>query len=159
MAGSVKLEERKAFTLAYVEHMGDCSGIPFAEYIDRLYSWAKKRNVRPGFHPMGIFLDAPGSRPPGKHRSEVGISIAEKVRASSGIKVRNVPAMKVAAISHKGPAEEYSATYAKLGDWIVAHGYEWAGPCIEVYSKRPETVDGKGIIYAKVMAPVKKRRH
>lgn len=157
MAGSVRLEDRKAFTLAYVEHVGDYGEIPFAEYIDRLYSWAKQRKVRPGPYPMGIFLDAPGSRPPGKHRSEVGIPIAEKVRGGSGVKVRAVPAMKVAAISHKGPVEEYPKTYAKLGDWMAGHGYEWAGPCIEVYSKRPETVDGEEIIYAKIMAPVKKR--
>lgn len=156
MAARVKLEERKGFTLAYIEHVGDYRVIPFEDYIERLYTWVKDRKVRPGFHPMGIFYDAPGSRPRKEYRSEVGISIAEKVRGSAGVKVRNVPPMTVAAISHKGPPEEYFATYARLSEWIEEHGYEVAGPCIEVYSKKPETVDGKEVIYAKVMAPVKR---
>ena len=65
--------------------------------------------------------------------------------------------MKVAAFSHKGPSKEYSNSYKRLQDWIVENGYEWAGPAIEVYSKKPEVVAGETVIYAKILVPVKKK--
>jgi effector-binding domain-containing protein len=67
------------------------------------------------------------------------------------------PAMKVAAISHKGPGSEFKNTYAKLIEWIDKKGYKISGPTIEVYSKKPEVVGGVTVLYAKVMMPVKKK--
>jgi effector-binding domain-containing protein len=37
------------------------------------------------------------------------------------------------------------------------HGYEWVGPSFEVYSKKPTMEKGETILYAKVMAPVRKK--
>jgi effector-binding domain-containing protein len=73
------------------------------------------------------------------------------------VKTRKIPAMKVAAISHKSPASEFKNTYAKLTEWIEKKGYEVSGPPIEVYSKKPEVVEGLTVLYAKVMMPIKKK--
>jgi len=43
-----------------------------------------------------------------------------------------------------------------LSKWIEDKGYTVIGAPIEVYSKKPEVVNGVIILYAKVMIPVKK---
>lgn len=66
--------------------------------------------------------------------------------------------MKVAFIKHKAPAKDYPESYRKLSEWIAQHGYEWAGPSIKVYTKKPKVVAGETILYAHIQAPVKKRQ-
>jgi effector-binding domain-containing protein len=78
------------------------------------------------------------------------------VKASGDIKIKKLPAMKVASYSHKGPASEYSNSYDKLHAWIREKGYKVSGPAMEIYSKKPEMVKGEMILYAKIMIPVKK---
>ena len=152
-----KLEIRKAAELAYIEHVGPYDKLPWEDYMKRLYGWAKEQNVMPGFYPMAIWYDDPDKAPPESCRSDVAITFKGKAKQSSGVKTRKMPAMKVAAISHKGSASEFKNTYAKLGEWITKKGYKASGPSIEVYSKKPKILDGVKIFYAKVMMPVKKK--
>lgn len=154
---NVKLEKRKPMTLAYIEHTGSYDEIPFEKYMNRLYGWAKQKKVRPGFYPLAIYCDSPEKTPPAKCRSEIAIPVYGAVKSEAEIKVKKMPAMKVAAISHKGPAKDYPNTYKRLEEWMAENGYEWAGPAIEVYTKKPEVVAGETILYAKILAPVKKK--
>lgn len=153
----VKLEQRKPVRLAYIEHVGPYDAIPYTEYMERLYGWAKEAKVRPGFYPMGIFHDSPEETPPKECRSEIAIPIAGKAKSSGDIRIRDLPAMRVAAVSHKGPSSDYPKTYEALNSWVAENGYEVTGPPMEVYSRRPERVGGRTILYAKVMAPVRKK--
>ena len=153
----VKVETRKPIRMAYIEHVGDYGAIPFAQYIERLYGWAKEHKVRPGFNPLGIYYDPPRTTTPEKCRSEIGIPIYGNARGSGGIKTKDLPEMKVAATSFKGTSSEYQKTYDDLSAWVAENGYEWAGPSIEVYSKKPEQVGGKMIMYAKIEAPIRKK--
>jgi len=153
----VKVETRKAMRIAYIEHTGDYGAIPFDRDIERLYGWAKERKVRPGFYPLGIYYDRPATTPPEKRRSEIGIPVYGDVKGDREIKTKEVPKMKVAAISFKGPASAYPAAYDALSAWVAENGYEWSGPSIEVYSKKPEKVGGQTIMYAKIEAPIRKK--
>ncbi len=153
----VKLETRKPQILAYVEHVGAYDAIPMDTYVEKLYGWAKEKGVRPGFYPMGIYYDSPDETPPEECRSEIAIPIFGGATAEGDVKIRELKEMQVAAISHKGPSEEYAKTYQRLSEWIEQHDYEWAGPSIEVYSKKPEVAGDETILYAKVMAPVRKK--
>jgi effector-binding domain-containing protein len=152
-----KLESRKAMSIAYIEHKGAYGEVPWEEYMHRLYGWAKGQKVMPGFFPMSICYDNPAEVAPSKCRSDIAISFKGKAKATPGIKIRKVPAMKVAAYSHKGPASEYANSYAKIGSWIEEKGYRTSGAPIEIYSKKPEVVKGVTILYAKIMIPVKKK--
>jgi AraC family transcriptional regulator len=156
MAGP-KLEDRKASSIAYIQHEGPYDKIPWQEYIEKLYGWAKEQKVMPGFYPMGIYHDDPSVVPPEKCRSEIAITFKGEARESAGVKIRHMPAMKVASVSHKGPGSEFQKTYRILGEWIEKKGLEVSGPSMEVYSKRPEVVGGETILYAKVMMPVKNK--
>lgn len=153
----VKVERKKPMKLAYVEHVGPYGSIPFDRYIEQLYGWAKAQKVRPGFHPLGIFHDSPRETPPERCRSDIAIPIYGDAAPAGTVKVKDLPAMDVATLSFKGTSSEYQGAYDALGAWIAEHGYEWAGPSMEVYSKKPETVGGKTIMYAKIEAPVRKR--
>ena len=154
----VKVETRKATTLAYIEHMGPYDKVPWNEYMERLFGFAKEKKVMPGFYPMATYTNSPECTPPEELRSEISIPIHGDVDGQGDIKVKKLPAMKVATISHKGPGSEFKNTYAKLTEWIKESGYEIAGPPMEIYSKKPEVKGGETIVYAKVLMPVKKKQ-
>ena len=149
---SPKVESRSAANLAYIEYEGPYDNIPWEDHIKRLYGWAKEQKVMPGFYPMAIYHNDPN-----KKRSDIAITFKGKAKEHAGVRTRKMPAMKVATVSHKGPASEFKETYAKLTEWIDKKGYKVSGPSIEIYSKKPEVVDGVTILYAKVMMPVKKK--
>lgn len=152
-----KIESRDAANLAYIEHLGPYGEVPWGEYIPRLYGWAKEQKVMPGFYPMGIYYDNPDATSPSECRSDIAITFKGEAKEGSGVKIRKIPAMTVATVSHKGPGSEFKNTYAKLMTWYEGKGYEMSGPPMEIYSKKPEVVDGVTILYAKVMIPVKKK--
>jgi effector-binding domain-containing protein len=154
---SPKVEMRKATNIAYIEHMGPYDKIPWEQYIERLYGWAKEQKVMPGFYPMGIYHDHPEKTMPEKRLSEIAITFKGDGKEHGNIKTRLLPEMMVATISHKGPGSEYGKTYAKLMRWIEEKGYVVCGPPIEIYSKKPGVVNGVTVLYAKVMVPVNKK--
>ena len=156
MAG-IKVEKRKRTKLAYIEHTGKYSEIPFQKYFEKLYGWARENHVRPGFYPLGIYHDSPDEISASKLKSEIAIPIYGAAKPEADIKIKDIPAMTVAAISHKGPSTEYPNTYRKLREWIAERGYEWSGPSIEVYTRKPEIVGGETILYAKVEAPIRRK--
>ena len=154
---AVKIKTLKPQKLAYVEHTGDYKSIPYDDYFNQLYSWAKEKKVRPGFKPLGIFHDDPEKTPPEQCKSEIAIPIVGEAEPEGDIKIKELPSMEVAVIKHKGSSEEYKNTYRQLNKWIAQNGYEWSGPAMEVYTKKPKTVGEEIILYANVQAPVKKK--
>ncbi len=155
MAG-IKIKKTKPCKLAYIEHTGDYGAIPYDKYFEQLYAWIKEKNVRPGFKPLGIFHDNPEQTPPEECKSEIGIPIVGEVEAEGDIKIKELPSMEVAVTKYKGGTKEIQETYKKLGEWITENGYEWAGPCMEIYSKKPKVKGEETIVYATVQAPIKK---
>ena len=156
MIMSVKIEKRKATRLAYIKHHGPYDKVPWKDYLKRLYGWAKAQKVMPGFYPLAICYDNPQTVPAGKLRSDIGITFKGNGRGQAGVKVRQMPAMTVATISHKGPSTEFKNTYAKLFEGIERKGYKISGPSIEIYSKKPSIIKGVTVLYAKIMLPIKK---
>ncbi len=153
----IKVEKTKPIQLAYIEHVGVYGEIPFDEYIPRLYAWAKEKKVRPGFKMISLYHDNPEEKPPAECRSEIGIPIKGTTAPDKEIKIKELPSMEVAVIKHKGPSSQYKETYGKLGEWIEENGYEWAGPSMEVCTKKPKVVGNETIIYATVQVPIKKK--
>jgi effector-binding domain-containing protein len=152
-----KLESRKTANFAYIEHRGPYDQVPWEDYIKRLYGWAKGQKVMPGFYPMAIYHDDLSKTPPEMLRSDIGITFKGRAKEEANVKIRKMPAMKVATISHKGPGTEFKNTYAKLTEWIDKKGYRMSGPPIEIYSKKPEVVNGVTILTAKIMMPIAKK--
>lgn len=153
----IQIQERKAIRFAYIEHEGDYGAISFEKDIRALYGWAKASRVRPGFYPLGVFHDSPDRTPSQACRSEIGIPFSGHAEPGEGIKIRDLPSMKVAALSFAGPASKYREAYRELSEWISKNRYEWVGPSIETYTRKPETVGGETIIHTKIEAPIRKK--
>lgn len=153
----IEIKKTKPLKLAYIEHVGDYGSIPFDKYINQLYGWAKAKNIRPGFQPLGIFYTPPDMTAPEQCKSEIAIPIMGDAKPESNIKIRDLPSMEVAVIKHQAPKKQYPETYRKLSEWIIKNGYEWVGPSIEIYTKKPKVLGNETIVYARIHAPVKKK--
>ncbi len=92
--------------------------------------------------------------PKDRCRSDIAITFKGEARGSGGVKIKKLPAMKVATLSFKGPGSEYARAYRALSEWIVEKGHRATGPSMEVYSKMPEVIDGVTVLYSKIMMPV-----
>jgi len=153
----IKVKKTKPMKIAYIEHVGDYSETPYDRYISRLYAWAKEKKVRPGFSAISICYDDPEKTPRDQCRSEICIPIKGSADPDEEVKIKELPSMEVAVIKHKGRSSEYVETYGRLNKWIEENGYEWNGPSMEVYTKKPKVVGGETIIYANVQVPIKKK--
>lgn len=153
----IKVKTRKGGKVAYIAHTGSYMKVPYDELFGKLYGWAKQNKVRPGFKALGIFMDNPEKTPPEQCRSEIGISIYGDGPETDRIKVKTLPDMEVAVMKFKGESEDYMKAYNEIGEWTEANGYEWAGPCIEEYTKKPKVKDGKTIMFANIQVPVKRK--
>ena len=153
----IKLSKRKGGKVAYISHTGAYSEVPYDEYYPKLYAWAKQNKAKPGFKALGIFMDDPESVPPEQCRSEVGIPIYGDGPETDEIKMKTLPDMEVAVLKFKGESEDYQKAYREIAEWITANGYDWAGPSIEEYTKKPKQKDGKTIMFANIQVPVKKK--
>jgi effector-binding domain-containing protein len=153
----VKLKNRKPSKLVYIEHVGAYDKIPYDEYFNKLFSWAKEKNAKPGFKSLGIFHDNPEKTPPESCKSEIGIPILGNPEPEGEIRVKELPAMNVAVYKHKGPSSEYPQSYGALHQWITQNGYEITGPTLEVYTKKPKVKGDQTILYSEIQMPIKKK--
>lgn len=152
----IKIKKRKASKIAFIEHTGDYSSIPFDESISKLYSFAKKSKVRPGFKPFALYPDDPNAGPWEKTRTRVAITINKLVDKTDEVETIELPEMEVASMKFSGCAEEYQQAYNELWTWIKENGYQLNGPPIEIWGKKPKEKNGKMIISSEIQAPIQK---
>ncbi len=153
----VRVEKTKSMKLAYIEHVGAYDRVPWDDYMAKLFSWAKEHKVRPGFKSVGIYYDNPEHTSPEQCRSDIAIPIKGDASPDGDIKVKEVPVMEVAVTKHKGPASQIGETYAGINKWIEENGYEWAGPSMEIYGKKPKVVGNEVILHVAIQVPVRKK--
>ena len=153
----IKIEKTKPIKLAYIEHFGEYSKVPYGEYVPRLFEWAKENKVRPGFKNINVFHDDPEEKDPSECKTWVGIPIKSEATGDDEVKIGDFPAMDVAAIKHKGPSSELKNTYRKIGEWMEENGYDWNGPSFEVCSKKPKEINGEIILFTTIQVPIKKK--
>jgi len=150
----IKAKTTKPMTVAYIEHIGPYSEVPWEEYMERLYGWAKEHHVRPGFSAIGIYHDNPEDVQPEACRSEVAIPIHGDASSDGGVKVKELPAMRVAELTFKGPSTMLGDAYRDIMAWTAEHGCEAAGPSMEIYRSRPKIKKGKMIFSARIQVPI-----
>lgn len=153
----VKVEKTKPIKLAYIEHVGEYSKVPYGDYVPRLFQWAKENKVRPGFKNINVFHDNPEEVDPSKCRTWIGIPIKGETKGDNEVKIEDLPAMDVAVVKFKGPSRELKNTYEMIGKWMDENGYEWAGPSLEVYSKKPKEINGEIILFSTIQVPIRKK--
>lgn len=153
----IKIKTTKPMKLAYIEHVGEYGKVPYDKYIPRLYEWAKEKRVRPGFKNINVFHDDPQQKNPSECKSWIGIPIVGDVMSDNEVKIKEMPSMEVVTLKHKGPASEYQNSYKKIQNWMDENGYDWAGPSLEVCSKKPKMVNGEMYLFTTIQVPIKKK--
>ena len=153
----IKVKKLKPMKIAYIEHTGAYDKIPYGEYFEKLYKWAKETKAKPGFKPMGIFLSDPKTTAPEAAKTWVAIPIRGTPAATDAIQIKDLPATDAAVCKYAGDSEVIEQTYKELNAWVEQNGYEVSAPPMEVYTKMPKEKDGKSIVYAVVQMPVKKK--
>ena len=153
----VKVKKMKGMKLAYIEHVGAYSTIPFDELIGELYGWAKQNKAKPGFKPLTRYPDDPNKVPQENLRSQVAIPIRGDVKPSGRVQIMEISEGEVAVLKHEAPAAEYSNSYSELARWIEDNGYEPSCAPFEIYYKKPKIKEGQAIIFAEINFPVKSK--
>ena len=150
----IKIKNRKPTKIAYIEHTGDYSSIPYDEDISKLYAFAKKKKLRPGFKPFALYPDDPNKGEWDNIRTRVAITVNKIAEGSEEIRVEELPQMKVATMKFKGSSEEYQQAYSELWKWIEEQGFKLNGPPLEIWGKKPKVVEGKTVINSEIQAPI-----
>lgn len=152
----IKIKKRKATKIAYIEHTGEYSTIPFEQAISKLYGFAKKNKLRPGFKPFAVYPDNPNTDSWDKIRTRVAISINKLAESYEDILTTELPQTEVACMDFSGSSEEYQEAYNELWEWIEENGYTINGSPMEFWGKKPKKKDGKTIIFSEIQAPIAK---
>ena len=153
----IKIKKINPMKLAYIEHIGEYSKVPYDKYVPRLYEWAKENKVRPGFKNINVFHDDPEEKTPSKCKTWVGIPIKGNAESGKEVKIEEISEMEVASLKFKGPTSEYKKAYGTIKEWMDENGYDWKGPSFEVCSKKPKIVNGELFLYTTIQVPIKKK--
>lgn len=148
----ISVKEIAAITVVYLEKKGPYSetGKAMAE----LFGFMGKKNLKPRNFPMGVFHDDPEKVASEKTRYEVMSQFVGEFKGDKELKVKELPAQKVAMVLYTGPYEKCMPTYKELFGWIIENKYEPYGPCMEKYLNDPSQVPPEEL-KTEICVPVK----
>jgi len=153
----IKIKKVKPMKLAYIEHIGEYSKVPYDKYVPRLYEWAKENKVRPGFKNINVFHGDPEEIGPSKCKTWIGIPINGNANSDDEVKIEEFSEMQVATLKFKGTSSQYKEAYGKIKNWMDENGYDWDGPSFEICSKKPKEVNGELFLFTTIQVPIKKK--
>lgn len=123
----------------------------------QLVKWADKRRLRTGKW-MLYFLDEPGGRRPmNKLRSEACLQIKGRAKSEGKIKVKELPAQKVASVTFNPDKVSPRLVYSGIYGWLKYAGFKDTVQGREVYIGNPWR-NPRAWANTEVQVPVKRRR-
>jgi AraC family transcriptional regulator len=135
----ITVKELPEMRVASVRHTG-----PYAQCKgawDALCMWAGPRGlIGPRTRFFGISHDDPEVTPPDKIRYDACLTIEGDIKPERGITLQTIGGGRYVTVTHKGPYEKLSDTYAVIcGQWAPQSGHELrAAPCLEEYLNSPD---------------------
>ena len=85
----------------------------------------------------------------------VAVPVTGKISVTDpDIEIRNLPAVSVLSLVHKGPYESIGIAYQKLMEYANAQGIELTGPFRELYLNNPQETTPENIM-TEIQAPIK----
>lgn len=153
----IKVKTIKPMKVAYIDHTGEYDKIPWDNYMEKLYSWAKKHKVRPGFKGIGIYFEDPSTVKHSECRSQIAIPIKGNATSDDDVKIKEIESMEIAESKYYGPSDNIKEIYQEVSEWMDVNGYKWNGPSMEIYSRKPKVKGGKTFLYMIVQIPIKRK--
>lgn len=87
---------------------------------------------------------------------EVGIPVSAPVAAEGRVEPGELPGGRVARVVHRGPYEDLQRAHDAIGDWVLAHDHDPAGPVWEVYLTGPQQTEDPERWETEVVWPLRK---
>jgi AraC family transcriptional regulator len=148
------MKDIDAMTVVYLEKKG-----PYEETgkaMMELFELMKKKEIKERNFPMGFYYDDPTKVDPKETRYEVLSQFVGEFKGDKELKVKEIPAQKVATVLYVGPYEKCMDTYMELYGWIAKNNYEVCGPSMEKYLNDPAKVTPEEL-KTEIMVPVKEK--
>ncbi|HVM61985.1 MAG TPA: AraC family transcriptional regulator [Verrucomicrobiae bacterium] len=97
---------------------------------------------------IGMCHDDPAVTPPDKIRYDACMTVDDRFRAQGDTGVQTIPGGDYAVMTHLGPYEKLSESYAALlGRWLPRSGRNLrAAPCFEVYLNSLENTEPEDLV-------------
>ncbi|MDD2890964.1 MAG: GyrI-like domain-containing protein [bacterium] len=142
----------------FVEKQGNFSDIGNA--MGMLFQYAGANGIQYTGAPFGVYYDDPKKVAPEKCRYDVCVPIAPVADSIAGkitgdIKIKEIPAVEVAFLVHKGAYNKVGPAWGGLYKWIFKNGYKPDGPGREFYLNSPQEVPEDSLL-TEIQIPVKK---
>jgi AraC family transcriptional regulator len=136
---NVIIKHLQPMRVAFMRHLGPYSEV--GHTWDEFMMWLGKDGLLGGGTQfIGICHDDPAVTPSGRIRYDACATVDETFRPQGEIGVQVISGGDYAVMTHFGPYEKLSNSYAKLlGQWLPRSGRRLrAIPCFEVYLNSPE---------------------
>ena len=116
-------------TTAKMSELGQIMGPLFGEVMGHI----QRNGQHPAGMPFAIYHDMNG----GEVDVECGIPVSSPIEGEGRISAGELPAGRVATVTHTGPYEGLRETWAALTEWMSSQGLVPAGAPWEVYVTDP----------------------
>ncbi|HEY3293842.1 MAG TPA: GyrI-like domain-containing protein [bacterium] len=84
---------------------------------------------------FGIYFEDPTKVAAKDLTCKVGFPTTKDAKVTDAVKLEEFPEMQAAVVQFAGPYEGSMDVYGALMKWIPEHGYQFAGPPMEIYLK------------------------
>jgi len=141
-----------AMTVVYLEKKG-----PYQETgkaMGELFALMGKKELKMRNYPMACYYDDPNKVDPKETRYEVFSEFVGEFKGDKELKVKEIPAQKMAKVLYVGPYEKCEPAYKELYGWIGKNNYEVCGPSYEKYLNDPSKVAPEEL-KTEIMVPIK----
>ena len=152
----IRIKRVPAYKVASMLRVGSYERDMLRSEFSQLVKWANKRKLRTGKW-MLYFIDEPGGRRPmNKLRSEACLQIKGKATSEGKIKVKKLPAQKVASVTFNPDKVSPRLVYSGIYGWLRYAGFKDTTQGREVYIGNPWR-NPRAWANAEVQVPVKKK--
>ncbi len=148
----ITTKDRGSITVVYLEKKGPYSETGKA--MEELFALMGKKNLKMRNQPMGVYYDDPGKVAPEETHYEVLSQFIGEFKGDDELKVKEMPAQKVAMVLYTGPYEKCEPIYKELYSWIGKNNYEQCGPTMEKYLNDPRKVKPEEL-KTEILVPIK----
>lgn len=140
--GKVTVETTETIHALVVPMKG--SYLQHEEVFGRIFMHLGSLGQSPLGAPFGRYFNSPGMVPDAELSWEVGVPVGPEVKAAVGFEVKDIPGTLSAVLVHEGPYESSGSAWGPLMQWVVANGYEAAGPSLQIYLGDPAQTGADG---------------
>jgi effector-binding domain-containing protein len=127
------------------------------QLLDELYGVLAQKGIRQLGPPLAIYHDEGFQETDVDVETAVPIANAQIEGGNGRVRLRQLPAAKVASVLHQGPYTSLSAAYQAIMQWINDNTYQIIGPDREIYLRGPGPNTNPAEYVTEIQFPIRER--